>query len=54
METSQRSSKVEADLAQVPANSTVPITELMDYSNWSATVRRQMLQALERRQKAVR
>lgn len=53
MESSQHSSNLEANLDQVPANSSVPTSELMDYSNWSATVRKQMLKALERRQKAV-
>ncbi|MEM8642495.1 MAG: hypothetical protein AAGG51_27300 [Cyanobacteria bacterium P01_G01_bin.54] len=34
----------------VPANATVPTADLIDYSNWSASVRRQMLKALQRRQ----
>lgn len=31
-------------------NATVPTADLLDYSNWSAAVRQQMLKALERRQ----
>ncbi|NEO83895.1 MAG: hypothetical protein F6J87_06485 [Spirulina sp. SIO3F2] len=42
--------KAPVNTSQTPVNAAVPTAELLDYSNWSAAVRQQMLKALDRRQ----
>ncbi|MGB0563506.1 MAG: hypothetical protein ACPGVO_17135 [Spirulinaceae cyanobacterium] len=50
MSVSHLSNSAASIAEDLPTNATVPTADLLDYSNWSALVRQQMLKALQRRQ----